>query len=166
MIIVAGIDPGLDGGVAVLNETGDTLETAALPTMGDDTGRVIDCAQLARWLRDRDVTEVIIERAQAMRKPGGKPQGVGSVFRYGVGYGQLLGLLQGMLLPYTTVSPLVWKRHYSLLNNKRAGIFIAKDDSRRKAIELFPQHADQFKLKKDIHRAEAALLARYHIERG
>lgn len=167
MRIVAGIDPGLNGGVAVVNEQG-LLETAILPTMGEGTDRVLDCAQLASWIADRDVTEVIIERAQAMRgKDDGRKQGTASSFRYGVSYGQILGMLQAMLLPYQTVHPLTWKRRYGLLNNKRLGIIVDKDASRRRAIELFPACADQFKRKTvDGHRAEAALLARYAMNGG
>jgi hypothetical protein len=155
MRIVVGIDPGLDGGVAVLNES-DTLDTAPLPTMGEGKHRVLDIAQLVRWLRDRDVTEAIMELSGAM-----PDQGRASIFRYGVSFGQLLGMCQGMLLPYVIVSPLRWKRHYGLLNSKKHGIVVGKDDSRRRAIELFPANAHQFARKLDTHRAEAALIARY-----
>lgn len=174
MKIVAGIDPGLDGGVAVLNEA-DLLETATLPTMGEGTQRILDGGALARWLVDRDVNYAVVERAQAMRKLRGSResgddesdvQGVASSFRYGVSYGQIIGVLQTLLIPYETIHPLTWKRRYGLLNDKKAGKVVAKDDSRRKAIELFPRSADLFVLKKSVHCAEAALLARYALQGG
>src|SRR4029077_19204558 len=160
MRIVVGIDPGVEGGVAVLNEL-DTLETATIPTMGEGKHRVIDCGQLARWIHERDATEAIVELAGAHAD-----QGRASIFRFGSAYGQLLGMLQTMTLPYRIVSPLRWKRHYDLLNNRKRGRIVGKDDSRRKAIEIFPQHSDQFRLKNSIHCAEAALLARYQMTRG
>jgi len=160
MRIVVGIDPGVEGGVAVLSDL-DILETATIPTMGEGKHRVIDCGQLARWIHERDATEAMIELAGAHAD-----QGRASIFRFGCAYGQLLGMLATMTLPYRIVSPLKWKRHYDLLNNRRTGRVVGKDDSRRKAIELFPQHAAQFNLKKSIHCAEAALLARYALRRG
>lgn len=157
MRIVAGIDPGLDGGVAVLNEDG-LLEATPIPTMGEGKHRIIDVGQLVRWLSDRDVTEAIIELS------GGHPdQGRASIFRFGVAYGQLLGMLQCASIPYEIASPLRWKRHYGLLNSKKLGIVVGKDDSRRKAIELFPRFRVLFENKNSIHQAEAALLARYAL---
>lgn len=153
MRIIVGIDPGLTGAMAVLNEAGD-LETISLPTLGGQD-RILDGGRIARWLGDRDVTEAIIERAQAMSKPGAK-QGVVGMFRYGTAYGQLLGVLQASLIPYTTVPAATWKKTYRLWGGD-------KQDSIRRAIELFPRHADQFSRKADNHRAEAALLARYGL---
>lgn len=160
MRIVAGIDPGLDGGVAVLNDVND-VEVTAIPTMGEGKNRIVDCGQLVRWLVDRDVNEAIIEFASAHAD-----QGRASIFRFGVSFGQILGALQGMAIPYEIVSPLRWKRHYGLLNNRRKGVVVVKDDSRRKAIELFPRHAAKFERKNSVHCAEAALLARYAVLNG
>lgn len=158
MRIIAGIDPGLEGGVAVLNEDLDVLETVDLPTMGDGKHRVLNCGALVRWLADRDVNQALIELAGSM-----PDQGLASSFRYGVSYGQLIGMLQTACIVYSEVSALKWKRHYGLLNNKKLGIVISKDDSRRKAIELFPRHAEQFLKKNSVHRAEAALIARFAL---
>lgn len=154
MRIIVGVDPGMDGGVAVLNEY-DRLETAHLPTVESDiVGRVIDCAQLARWISDRDANEAVIERAHAF--PG---QGVTSVFTYGTAFGQLVAVLQGLLLPITFVEPRVWKKHYGLLN-KKGEDKLPEDAPRQKARERFYLDDDtQFPLNKDIHRAEAALIA-------
>jgi crossover junction endodeoxyribonuclease RuvC len=150
MRIIAGIDSGLDGGVAVLNEY-VWLESAILPTMGDKP-RVIDGGALARWLGDRDVREAIIEDVHAHPN-----QGVTSTFRFGVAFGQILGVLQTSLIPYSLVTPQRWKKHFSLIGKD-------KDEARRRAIERFPHAADQFERKMDIHRADAALLAQYWLE--
>jgi crossover junction endodeoxyribonuclease RuvC len=151
MRIVLGLDPGLNGGVAVLNEQ-DTLETAIIPTMGDAAGRVLNGRALSWWIAERDVTEAIIENAHSMPH-----QGVTSTFRFGVAFGQLLGVLQVSGIPYRLVTPQAWKKHYGLLKQD-------KDAARRLAIERFPRAAAQFARKLDVHRADAALIARYQIE--
>jgi crossover junction endodeoxyribonuclease RuvC len=161
MRIVVGIDPGINGGVAVLNEF-DRLETAHLPLIESEiVGNMIDCAALARWISDRDATEAIVERAHAF--PG---QGVVSVFSYGMAFGQIIGVLQTLMLPITFVEPREWKKLYGLLN-KKGEDKLPEDAPRQKARERFYLDDDtQFPLNKDIHRAEAALIADYALQRG
>jgi len=142
-MICAGVDPGVAGALAVINEVGD-LDTIAMPTMGDP--RMVDGAAVARWLGDRDVEMAIIEQAHAMPR-----QGVASSFNFGRTYGQLLGVLQCSLIPYRAVTPQRWKKDLHLSPDK--------EQSRRMAIETFPRFAEQFVLKKDEARAEAALIA-------
>ena len=54
-------------------------------------------------------------------------------------------------------SPSRWKRYYGLNRDGEA--------SRRRALGLFPASAASFARKKDHHRAEAALLARWAVPR-
>jgi crossover junction endodeoxyribonuclease RuvC len=143
-VIVGGIDPGVHGALAVLNEEGD-CDTIAMPIMGAPKP-IVDGGALVRWFGDRDVDLVVVEQAQAFPK-----QGVATSFRFGQTYGQALGALQASLIPYRTVSPASWKRDLHLSHDK--------EQSRRRAIELFPRAAPQFARKLDEARAEAALLA-------
>jgi crossover junction endodeoxyribonuclease RuvC len=146
-MVVAGIDPGLSGALAVLNED-DLCESVHMPRMGD----MVDGGALARWLGDRDVELAILESANAW--PG---QGVAGMFKYGRSFGQVLGVLQASLIPYLLVTPAKWKRDMHLSSDKEA--------SRRRAIELLPRAAGegQFSLKKDEARAEAALIAWWYL---
>jgi crossover junction endodeoxyribonuclease RuvC len=153
MRICAGIDPGLDGGIAVLNES-DTLETAFLPTMGEGKWRMINGRALTVWLGERDVTEAVIEEVHAMPK-----QGVSSTFKFGLSVGKVLGVLDACMIPYSFVTPQKWKKHYGLIGKDQ-------DAGRRRAIEMFPRNAHQFARKMDVHRAEAALIARYQLGNG
>src|SRR4249919_1412819 len=91
-LIVAGIDPGVRGALAVLNEFND-CDTVAMPVMGEP--KIVDGGAVVRWLADRDANLAVIELAHAMPK-----QGVVSSFRFGMIYGQLLGALQASLMPY------------------------------------------------------------------
>lgn len=162
-LIVAGIDPGLHGALAVLNEN-DDCETIDMPVMGDPL--IVDGGFVARWLNERDVNLVVIERAAAMpsewtdKKTGKiRKQGAASTFRFGQTYGQLLGVLQASAFPYRIVGPAQWKRAMSLSRDK--------EQSRCRAIELLPRAGEQFQLKKNEARAEAALIAWWYLhERG
>jgi crossover junction endodeoxyribonuclease RuvC len=149
-MIIGGIDPGLTGGLAVLNEM-DNIESRMMPVMGADKGTIVDGGALARWLGDRDVGICIVERAGPMPS-----QGLGSTFKFGTVYGQVLGALQAALIPYKLVTPARWKRHFNLSKDK--------DASRRVAIERFPYAADNFALSKSHGRAEAALIALWWSE--
>lgn len=159
LLIVAGIDPGLHGALAVLNETGD-CQTTDMPIMGDPA--IVDGGAVARWLNECDVSIVVIERAQSMpaewtdRKTGKlRKQGVSSSFRNGQTYGQLLGVLQACAFPYRIVGAADWKRAMRLSRDKEL--------SRRRAIELLPRSGEQFQLKKHEARAEAALIAWWYL---
>jgi hypothetical protein len=152
-LIVAGIDPGLHGAIAVLNEAGD-CDTIHMPVMGDKL--VIDGGAVARWLGERSPNLVVIERAQAMPEHLQKrKQGAASTFRFGQTYGQLLGVLQASAFPYRIVGAADWKRALHLSRDKEL--------SRRRAIELLPLAGEQFQLKKDEARAEAALIAWWYL---
>jgi len=163
-MIIAGIDPGLDGGVAVLSDYG-TLDTALLPTVEICIGRVIDSAALARWLHERDVEEIVIERVWASRVDD-RPQGGSSMFTFGRAFGQIVAVCQLGGWPVQYITALEWKKRYDLLNNKKRNHVVPKDASRLRAIEMWPELADQFSRKKDGHRAEAALLANYALQGG
>jgi hypothetical protein len=96
-----GIDPGKSGGLASVPD----LLTIRTPV---DSEREYDIQAmrraLVRLIGDGPAF-VVIERAQAMRKPTGPPcqlcnkpptQGLSSTFGYGVGYGIWIGLLVGL----------------------------------------------------------------------
>lgn len=147
-MLTIGIDPGATGAVALLID--DHL-TAVLDMPYDD-GQVI-APRLAEILNAGVRRTAMVERAQAM--PG---QGSASTFKYGVGYGVILGVLGALNIPYETIHPSTWKRAMGL-NGKD------KDASRRMASELWPTHAASFARKRDDGRAEAALIGLYALRR-
>lgn len=148
MSILIGIDPGINGGIAVVSH--GIANGIDLPRLGQHD---LDLDALQEWLthecsiRHGNVPMVILEKAHAMPK-----QGVVSVFNYGKVYGELwaLCIIRGYRIH--EVSPRVWKGKMGLRSKD-------KDDARRMAIQLFPEV--DLKLKKDHHRAEALLLAEY-----
>lgn len=151
-MIVGGIDPGITGGLAVVNEWGH-CETAEMPVFKDEQGKsVVDGGRALRFLSERDVEFVIIERVSAMPK-----QGVTSSFTFGFVTGQVRSVAQMLLgCEPKLVEPQVWKKAFGLIKQD-------KHKSREVAARMFPKAADQFARVKDHGRAEAALIAAYHL---
>lgn len=110
MAFTLGVDPGLSGGVAVL-ET-DSGRIAALHVMPVKDGEV-DAVALASllWLFWPGVDLAAVERVHAM--PG---QGVSSMFCFGRGFGTILGVLGAQGVKVELPTPQRWKR--DILGNK------------------------------------------------
>jgi hypothetical protein len=158
---VIGIDPGLAGGLGVLDVDagGEVLavELARTPRLHVVRGRKArdeyDASRmrefLARVIDGWPVPSIEI----ALEAQGARPaQGVASSYRTGVGFGLWLGIVVGMRVPYRIVAPAVWKHHAGLIHaDKRA--------SRLRAQERFP--ALGVVGPADEGPAEALLLAAY-----
>lgn len=140
-----GIDPGGTGAIATLNTNGQLIDVRDMPYLD---GMVMANALTGIILNGDGDRVAWVERAQAY--PG---QGRSSAFKYGTGFGVILGVLGALSIPYQLITPAVWKRKAGLSDDKAA--------SRRRAIELWPSHAQAFNRVKDDGRAEAALIARY-----
>lgn len=152
MTTVAGIDPGLDGAIALLSPDGLTIHD--MPTLTVTTNgkqrRQLDLARLA-WLFASfapSVSGVCIEEPSAMPKDG-----VIQAFKFGFNCAVPQTLCAAFLLPVRLVRPNVWKAAFGLTGDK--------DASRRLAGQIMPRESHWWPLKKHDGRAEAALLALY-----
>ena len=143
-----GIDPGASGAIACITADGLLYDVADMP-YADKTVLAPVLANIVRGWRNIDRSLVAY-----VEKVGARPaQGVTGVFTFGKGYGSILGVLGALEIPVCHVTPGTWK--------KAVGVTADKGTARRKAIDLFPTHADKFARVKDDGRAEAALIARY-----
>lgn len=151
--VILGVDPGASGALAWLNPDGTLAAVADMPSV-DGT---ISGALLTQLLDQHPpVSEAWIEQVAAM--PG---QGVSSTFKFGRSYGAITGVLEARLTPIHYVTPNTWKRAAGLTTPKGTTVAQRKAVSRRRALDLWPDHADQFARAKDSDRAEAALIARH-----
>lgn len=162
---VLGIDPGLDGALALLID--NRVHVWDMPTMkvkrGTKFKREVSPVMLAHTLREIDLMaesagvandlRAYVERVGAM--PG---QGVTSMFSFGRSLGLIEGVLAGLTIPFELIPPGTWRRGMSV----REG----KDGSRLRASELWPSQAGLFARVKDDGRAEAALIAAFGRKRG
>jgi len=144
-VIILGIDPGLEGGLAFI-ENGERprcVLACKVPTSGEKAKRRVDARAFIGLLQAHaSLGHAFIERAQSMPE-----QGASSGFVYGRAVGTLEACVQGMLIPLTIVEPSSWKRHHGLIGR-------GKKDSLQRAHHLFP--TAQFR---DHNCAEAALIA-------
>ena len=151
---IIGIDPGLSGGIAILDDL-KIYDIFDMPIMseGKKNKNQLNSAQLVNILNKhvlkKENTFVIVEQVSAM--PG---QGVTSMFNFGQTFGSIKGICAAMGLPIFYVRPAKWKKHFELINS-------SKDASRTKVIEMYPSISSRLTKKKDVNKADAILIARY-----
>ena len=154
---IVGIDPGLSGAIAIL-ENNNVLNIFDMPVMaeGKKNKRQLNSAQLAHIIRENTVKNeeitIVVEQVNAM--PG---QGVTSMFNFGQTFGAIKGISAALNLPIFFVRPSKWKKHFELINS-------SKDSSRTKVIEMYPSLSSQLTKKKDVNKSDAILIARYYYE--
>ena len=152
-----GIDPGLTGAIAVIDDQGACLGLLDMPLRkisGVKTAIVkneVDARALADWLRPliagRDAVAVI-ERVGS--RPG---QGVATTFSLGDSLGAARAVLECLCSSVSDVKPQEWKLSMSVSDDKSTSL----DAARR----LFPTAAQMLKRKKDHGRAEALLISEF-----
>lgn len=151
-MIIIGIDPGLSGAVAIVDEFSvEVHDMMTMPT-GTGKGRVknkVNAAALASVLSEFCDMKVLakVEKVASM-----KGQGVAGVFSIGHSAGVIEGVLAGLGIPYEMVAPQKWKKAAGLIGSE-------KDAARTVAQQLFPKA--ELSLKKHIGRADALLIARF-----
>ena len=156
-MIIIGIDPGLSGGIAVLDNN-KVIDLFDMPVMADGkkNKKQLNSALLAKLIKEKtsnsSESAVIVEQVNAM--PG---QGVTSMFNFGQTFGAIKGICATLELPIFFVRPSKWKKHFELINS-------SKDASRTKAIEMYPHLAEKLSKKKDVNKSDAILIARFYCE--
>ncbi len=154
---IIGIDPGLSGAIAVL-ENNKVLKIFDIPVMseGKKNKRQLNSALLVSLLKENvennEEVAIVVEQVNAM--PG---QGVTSMFNFGQTFGAIKGICAALRFPIFFVRPSKWKKHFELINS-------SKDASRTKAIEMYPKLSDQLSKKKDVNKSDAILIARFYSE--
>jgi crossover junction endodeoxyribonuclease RuvC len=153
-MIIAGVDPGLTGAVAVINfgKKRQLIDVIDFPLVVEGNHKILDIREISWKLSQYHIDLAVIERIQAT--PGDA--------RHVVSFGKLMrsfGVLEALMYlvadRYVTVPPKTWKTRYGLSSDKSTSLNLVRklynDDKR-------------FKRVKDHNRAEAALLAEYGYE--
>lgn len=143
--MIIGIDPGLDGGIAIISGSHiELLETIPTEKKTGFIKRQVDAQKLSNILRVYPDAICYLEKVAS--RPG---QGVGSVFSFGDTYGAIRGVLGALNIPTYYVSPQKWKKELKISS---------KEDSLKASTDLF--NGLKFR-KKDHNIAEALLIAYY-----
>jgi crossover junction endodeoxyribonuclease RuvC len=150
--LILGIDPGVTGGFALLASGSAFVgDIPVHTTQHGNSAKIrneLDLHGLRTALASFRIAHVFIERVAA--RPG---QGVTSMFRFGEACGAIYGLMVGLRLPVTFVTPQTWQKHHH--------VGASPDAARQRAVQLYPAIAPMLARKRDQHRADALLLACY-----
>jgi crossover junction endodeoxyribonuclease RuvC len=152
MKIFIGIDAGIKGGIAAIDEQGNIITCVQMPTEAKTPkGLRVNASELSELITGLclkgDVVRVLIEKVHAMPN-----QGVSSCFNFGDAFGVIRGVIAAHSLPVQFTTPMKWKKGMGLIGQQ-------KDYGRSVANHLYPEAGLRFK--KDIDRAEALLMATY-----
>lgn len=157
--MILGIDPGLDGALALYQPSVGTIhEILDMPTFslkrGKTNKREIDLDGVVQFLTTHreGISTAFIELVGPMPQ-----QGVVSTYQFGRGVGQLEGILAAMEFNVAYLTPQKWQAHSKM----RKG----KDGSIKRARELFPDSTTLF-TKGKHGRSDAALIAWVGSESG
>jgi crossover junction endodeoxyribonuclease RuvC len=151
-----GIDPGCSGAIVILNDDLSYVAHIPMPVVKVGTKSRVNGAAVRAFILDglRDGhAHAYIEQVGAM--PG---QGVSSMFTFGHAAGVVEGIIQGLGIPYTLVTPQAWKKQAGLIGQD-------KDAARSRAIQLYPELRALDSKAKGQALADAILIAHYKAPR-
>lgn len=162
MRVFVGIDPGLTGAMAVIDETGlrhlvdlPVMERSPTGTVRNQINPAALKAYLSEMLHPYDKNEVLflIEGMQSMpaMMSGKVVRGVATTLSIGLSAGLIEGVVAARGYAYELVQPAHWK--------KVMKVSAKKETARAAAIRMYPE-ADLHKVGHH-NRAEAVLIARW-----
>ena len=148
---VLGIDPGVHGGLAIV-EINDgamarLIDAIDVPVTGSGAKERVDVLATCAWIASHQPDQAVIERGQAMPK-----QGASSGFKYGRACGALEAVIACCEIPLSIVEPAAWKRALHFRGKDKEG-------ARQLALLRFPSAHALLARKRDHQRGEAALIA-------
>jgi len=128
--VILGIDPGVTGGLASISKGQVALSPFKSLAKEFDYWQATEVIK-KQWGRggEHRIEHAFVEKAQAMPKNGA----VG-MFKYGAGFGCLIGILTTLGVPFTLVPPRTWTKvmHEGTSGNK------PKERSKQAVQRLFP----------------------------
>ena len=110
-MIYIGIDPGKNGGIAVINP--DKVWTHVYTEE--------DLLLILGYYAEDKQAICYLEHVHAMPK-----QGVSSTFNFGMNFGFIQGVLRAYNIPYELVTPQKWKKEFSCTSDKNTSISVCK----------------------------------------
>lgn len=139
-----GVDPGTKGGITVLNDNGEVIDSIRLkkPTDSDVN------AFLSKY---SEGSYCVLEKVGAY--PG---QGVSSTFKFGESYGKAQGMLVAHSIPFELCTPQRWQKALSIKSKQKNETgTLWKNRLKGEAQRLFPNE------KIVLENADSYLIAEY-----
>jgi len=140
---ILGVDVGMSGALSFYD--GDELMIYDMPTFPRNKTKRVDCHTLFKIISDNKPDHAYVEQVNAFS------MGATGAYNFGWSCGVIEAVLASCGIPFTYVTPQVWKKEMACPKDK--------DASRMRASQLFPQFTHNWERKKDDGRAESALIA-------
>lgn len=177
-MIYASIDPGVSGGIAILD--GDNVQVFSVPTKNikknGKTKRDFDIVAMSEIFRKYSEKDIIVLQEATHAMPN---NGSVSMYFFGRGAGIWEGILTALQIKYVQVPPQTWKKMYpelqaakipipknatksqrkEIAKQKQAEKASAKARARAMASSLYPNISEEFTRIKDDGKAESLLMA-------
>ena len=157
MTHILGIDPGLSGGYAIIDDAAHIVECGNFPTHTVNKKERLDGDALAVKLGAyRFGCRAYVEAVSSRPRQAGQ-------FQFGLNTGIVHGILHAHEIPFKLVSSASWKGQFGIKREHDETKRDKKNEARQMAANLYPAHADKFKRAKDDGVAEAVLIALYGL---
>jgi Holliday junction resolvasome RuvABC endonuclease subunit len=146
-MVFIGIDPGsVNGALGAINHNGEYIDSFNIEHLDKHIRALVFKSRILSIVDPKEGAEICMEQVHAMPK-----QGISSTWNFARAVGVISAVCELTNYPFHLVSPQKWKKHFGLTADKNEALDLAR--------QLFPKAP--LKLKKDINRAEALLIARY-----
>lgn len=146
-MIYIGIDPGsINGALGAIDSQGAYIEAFNIEHQDKHILALVFKSRILSIVDPKEGAEICMEQVHSM--PG---QGVASTFQFGRAVGVITAVCELTRYPVHLVTPQKWKKHFYLTADKDEALDMAR--------YLWPEA--KLKLKKDINKAEALLIAEY-----
>ena len=147
IIIYIGIDAGsVSGALGAIDHDSNYVESFMIDHKDKHILALVFKSRILSIVDPREGAQICMEAVHAMPQ-----QGISSTWNFARAVGVISAVCELTNYPFHLVSPQKWKGYFGLKADKNEALDLAR--------QLFPKAP--LKLKKDINRAEALLIARY-----
>jgi Holliday junction resolvasome RuvABC endonuclease subunit len=146
-MIYIGIDAGsVSGALGAIDHDSNYVSSFMIDHKDKHILALVFKSRILSIVDPKEGAEICMEQVHAMPK-----QGISSTWNFARAVGVISAVCELTNYPFHLVSPQKWKNHFNLTADKNEALDLAR--------KLFPKAS--LKLKKDINRAEALLIAEY-----
>ena len=146
-MLYLGIDTGsVSGALGAIDHDGNYVESFMIDHKDKHILALVFKSRILSIVDPKEGAQICMEQVHAMPK-----QGISSTWNFARAVGVISAVCELTNYPFHLVSPQKWKKHFNLTADKNEALDLAR--------KLFPKAS--LKLKKDINRAEALLIAEY-----
>jgi len=146
-MIYIGIDAGsVSGALGAIDHNSNYVSSFMIDHKDKHILALVFKSRILSVVDPKEGAQICMEQVHAMPK-----QGISSTWNFARAVGVISAVCELTNYPFHLVSPQKWKKHFNLTADKNEALDLAR--------KLFPKAP--LRLKKDINRAEALLIARY-----